>query len=870
MSTTINEHIRLLSTAVGNLWSGSVYKKSLDYLLRILLRLNLAPNRESKYWNRTHSSSIQEKETEHRKMNHRKWKYTVKRKCDRLADAFHRGENNGRAVSELLESIRRIAALEPPSVQTSIPNIECRLAEMTRAEELDESDLTNLHDDDEEEDDEVEIEEDKQEDDNAMVTDDDDKVRIKEPSRAKLQSLQAMLQMLIESPRITHDIRSQLSPAMTSPIMSAYLAKRRPRSDGKGFQDSLAHVVLRAPIVLITNNVLRAAGYTAFTRRISPQLGAVGIYETFCSRNERQFDVQDASGQPLTNYLTLQSSPSNKRTLFESFFDMKKVESICYDHGLLFRNRITYVDEWTVRLTGRVIANGEDRRGYPVVSKYDKRRKTFRPRASPWVDKYIASGLTEEEIKHLAQANEAMKKQLENDIKPFRKAVKERQIVQSNLSRKVGFGESSYQELHSARVSVRDARREVIPREEALRNQRQVTHHYNKMAKAAESCKNDQSKEPSTTTKKLSTPTWEQPAVEDDCEYMDLSQLLTDSKCAVVYAGTDYGIVKMSETVAMTPQEMQCHLNRYGVLHGLPDSQGEESEGNDLKENREKGSMKITAGLLNNISHTTTMLAHRQKRLENNEEVHQALKSVSEASKTLHCSMTITNIDEAQTVRRANREVLRQFEWSRKQRKAKHNQELRSKRAISKICAAERRFVQKLYQGGEAIGMHNRPDPIDGWCEECSMYHVNHNPEEKEYRHRESCPRAAPRGRQELEWAAESRDTPGEEGKGCGKSIPGTAPLQSPTSTTPRRLQYAKSRRVVKGKAKTVAMKGSQECINPDCVSFRNGHTIKARDVNSAAAIAIAGASTLLHRERKRLPPFSRDISTTNTNNTSL
>ncbi|KAF9963832.1 hypothetical protein BGZ65_010474 [Modicella reniformis] len=46
MSTTINEHIRLLSTAVGNLWSGSVYKKFLDYLrilLRILLRLNRHP-----------------------------------------------------------------------------------------------------------------------------------------------------------------------------------------------------------------------------------------------------------------------------------------------------------------------------------------------------------------------------------------------------------------------------------------------------------------------------------------------------------------------------------------------------------------------------------------------------------------------------------------------------------------------------------------------------------------------------------------------------------------------------------------------------------------------------------------------------------
>ncbi|KAF9984018.1 hypothetical protein BGZ65_001108, partial [Modicella reniformis] len=150
-----------------------------------------------------------------------------------------------------------------------------------------------------------------------MVNTDDDKVRIKEPSRAKLQSLQAILKMLIESPKITNDINSDWVKksafagndfsdhecqvvAYLANYLRPFIPKRRPRSDGKGFQDSLAHVVLRAPIVLITNSVLRAAGYPAFTRRISPQaslgslnglqLGAVGIYETFCSRNERQFD----------------------------------------------------------------------------------------------------------------------------------------------------------------------------------------------------------------------------------------------------------------------------------------------------------------------------------------------------------------------------------------------------------------------------------------------------------------------------------------------------------------------------------------------------------------------------------------------------
>ncbi|KAF9397688.1 hypothetical protein BGZ76_008342, partial [Entomortierella beljakovae] len=46
LSFTINEHIRQFSTAVSNLWEGSIYTKTLDYLTRILLRLHLAPQRE--------------------------------------------------------------------------------------------------------------------------------------------------------------------------------------------------------------------------------------------------------------------------------------------------------------------------------------------------------------------------------------------------------------------------------------------------------------------------------------------------------------------------------------------------------------------------------------------------------------------------------------------------------------------------------------------------------------------------------------------------------------------------------------------------------------------------------------------------------
>jgi hypothetical protein len=234
-------------------------------------------------------------------------------------------------------------------------------------------------------------------------------------------------------------------------------------------------------------------------------------------------------------------------------------------------DRITYVDEWTIRLTGRVVAHGVNRSGYPVVSAYDERRKRVQAQGNTWIHKFIDSGLNAEKVTELAEVNEAAKKQLEADIKPLRKVVKERQAIQSSISYNVGFGGSSYEELHSARGDLRQARRELIPHEEALRNQRQVTYHYNKLAKAVENCKVDQPNETSVKNKRFSAPTWDLPAVEDSCEYLDLSKIVAESKAenrTIVFSGTDYGICKMSETVAMTQEGMQGHFGRYDMLQG--------------------------------------------------------------------------------------------------------------------------------------------------------------------------------------------------------------------------------------------------------------------------------------------------------------
>ena len=59
--------------------------------------------------------------------------------------------------------------------------------------------------------------------------------------------------------------------------------------------------------------------------------------------------------------------------------------------------------------------------------------------------------------------------------------------------------------------------------------------------------------------------TWSHFTVEDATEHLDISQLITNCRGKnrqIVFAGTDYGVCKMSETCAQTINEIKVHTNR--------------------------------------------------------------------------------------------------------------------------------------------------------------------------------------------------------------------------------------------------------------------------------------------------------------------
>ncbi|KAF9969632.1 hypothetical protein BGZ75_002709, partial [Mortierella antarctica] len=111
----------------------------------------------------------------------------------------------------------------------------------------------------------------------------------KEPSRARLRSLQSVLRVLLESDNIHDQVNrawvrktahkdSDFSDkecdvvAHIANVLRPYVPRRRPSTDGNKSKASIGHVCLRAPLVLIANTVLQMTGYVDFTRRISPQI----------------------------------------------------------------------------------------------------------------------------------------------------------------------------------------------------------------------------------------------------------------------------------------------------------------------------------------------------------------------------------------------------------------------------------------------------------------------------------------------------------------------------------------------------------------------------------------------------------------------
>ncbi|KAK3816156.1 MAG: hypothetical protein J3Q66DRAFT_431801 [Benniella sp.] len=766
ISRTITEHIGGYSTSVGNLWQGSIYRKLLDYLSRIVLRLHLAPEREKTFKSRVEASvkAKQAKKEDPSQQSGRASRSLVNSKvmslCNELSEveAMPASPRRTKRVKAIIAQLQQLATPTKVPQAASCDSSGEIMDELSGELELDMDDFEDVEDPDD-------------------IEDQDD--------AGKFNHIDQKTDL-----EITDHECSVI--ARIANILRPYVPKRRELPDGT-FVDHLPHVALRAPLALIANRALLIAGYNHFTRRITPlisadtvhglALGAVGMYEVLCSSQPGRFDVRDAEGNSLTNVLNITRYPANKEAIFGAFFDMRRIKAVCKDHGLVFNNRITYVDPYTIRLTGKVLPS-ENRQ--PAMSPYEARRKINHgnPSGLKWSDEFMSSGLNIEQVEQNVDRAIASVKETEGKIKPMRKVVSTLQSRQTTLSHELRIKEkpkepeseqiassiATYGDLYKSRQELRTARSNLNPMENELATSRKEKYFWNNVLKAAKSPRRGTSGNKEVD---MTTPNWSKHAVEDATEHLDLSTLLeghgkaeegTSKERRVGLAGTDYGICKMSVTVPQTLDQVKTHLNRYQVLANLQDSEdvhddlqvevpsssapapappasasglSKQQRDEMLEAIRLPEAVTITAPLINEASMTRRVASRRRRRLERpeNKDVKQALEDIR--SQSLTSAMTIKDVDTIRKARKDNRGILRVFENSDARRRDKQTQRLHTKKTMSKLTAAERRTVQD----------HTRPppsppivSPSDGWCSECGRHHMPQSSGAKTFHHAKDCP----------------------------------------------------------------------------------------------------------------------------------
>lgn len=257
--------------------------------------------------------------------------------------------------------------------------------------------------------------------------------------------------------------------------------------------------------------------------------------------------------------------------------------NVCADVGLTsfdYQCRMVYVDRYTVRIVGKVIPHGgllqsgNRRTGYPVVSQLDLRkekRKKGGSHTNKWTAEFFAQDLSAAQVKEKAAELSTAVKSAQEDIKDPRKGMKSLEQTETLLRQAANrvkpperFRTDAYKRLQAKRVEVRSALVELNQKEEELRMLRKQLYYYNKLDKADKTPKDASGSQVNRTT-----PNWDHYTVEDDVQHLDISELITNSdKGTVVFSGTDYGICKMSETVALSMKQVAEHLSYYYAMSG--------------------------------------------------------------------------------------------------------------------------------------------------------------------------------------------------------------------------------------------------------------------------------------------------------------
>jgi len=447
-------------TSVTNMWMGDIYSRSLRNVIRILLRIHLAPARMARYQDtRLRKAKKKQMEKEQRNLDRRF--RNSKRQIPRLMDELAMAIINERPASVMQKIGEKLQqSLRPPA------------RDVRREGERDEHDMnanTESPDVEDTEEDEEEEEEEEEED------------QDQESSAKTIRALLAIVRMLIESGKIQrvvtcNDIQhaafkgtmlTEKEKMVAAKIVNFLRPFVQQRTDDNRLPEP--HILTRAPLAALANTIATITGCPSLVRSLSItsqqdlrslQLTAAGAYDAF----HGQWDIPINDASWITNSY---DAGKNKAITFGAFFDMSRMEALMDSHGLQFAWRIIFVSKWTVRLLGRAKPGKTF-----VKSNYEARRKrkTNVARSTLTTEVPPSDRL---EMEALAETRTSQINDLTRALRPLRKEISKLELRRMDLGRCVRKlpwdpGSDNYQKLKEIRQAIGIKRLEAIKIEKAL------------------------------------------------------------------------------------------------------------------------------------------------------------------------------------------------------------------------------------------------------------------------------------------------------------------------------------------------------------------------------------------------------------------
>ena len=286
-------------------------------------------------------------------------------------------------------------------------------------------------------------------------------------------------------------------------------------------------------------------------------------------------------------------------------------------------------------------------------------------------------------------------------------------------------------------------------------------------------------------------------------------------------------------------------------------------------------SYRMRAGHIDQVSHAKLVARRRTRRLAKSDAATRAMASVSDKKASLSWADSMERVDEAHMIRKEAAGALRGFELSNARLRDAQTLRLRTGKCWKRVCADERRHVQRAVSTGKAA---------------FSLLELNAMLFYSSYANFTVAfidPRVSPPATQSGNRGPGHDGSPavlpimliGDAGTCVGSRLKGHSRRGGGRMRAQHRqycpvaivdeyrtsrvcfycfqeMQLVRSRRV-KGQAiRTVRVHGAVECTNPDCVAVKGRYTIRPRDTHASAVIGLSGLATLTRPAP--LAPFQR------------